>query len=136
MNTSRLIGIRFYFKNPFVNYNFLLLIAFEFYLTEYKDEATFTMTRAGKFKLLQGGYEFTKMKSNLQGHTIWKCSQKSRLRCKGKAKTQQIDGREMVKLYDIHNHQPTNYRKWNLILNAIHVHELYVYLTTSKHAET
>lgn len=77
-----------------------------YFSVDFKDEATFTMTKKGRLKLLHEGFEFTKHKTNKLGITFWECSKTRRFYCKGKARTSQIDGKEVVKLYGVHNHLP------------------------------
>lgn len=74
---------------------------------DFKHVATFTMSLKGHFKLLHGGFEFTKERTNKEGTTInWVCSKKRRYGCKGKARTRRIDSKEMVKIFGRHNHPP------------------------------
>lgn len=65
------------------------------------------MTIKGNLNLLHGGFEFSKQKTNKQGDlTYWACVKKRHCGCKGKAQTQRFGAKEMVKLYDTHNHLP------------------------------
>lgn len=67
------------------------------------------MTSRGNFKLLHGGFEFTNNGTIEGGNTtVWVCSKTRRAYCKGRAHTRRIDGKEMVKLFGIHNHHPDN----------------------------
>lgn len=67
------------------------------------------MTQRGHSKLLYGGFEFVRNRINKVGNTtVWDCSQKRQFGCKGKAQTRQINSKEMVKLYGMHNHFPNN----------------------------
>lgn len=77
--------------------------------SDFKDEATFTMTSRGHFKLLHGGFEFIKNGINKRGDlTYWHCSTKYKSHCKGKAQTRRIDTREMVRASGVHNHLPSD----------------------------
>lgn len=65
------------------------------------------MTIKGNFKLIHDGFDFVKQRTNKQGNqTLWVCSKKRHFYCKGKALTRRIGAKEMVKLYDTHNHLP------------------------------
>lgn len=71
----------------------------------YHNEAVFTMTRNGGLKLIHQNLEFFKFRTkNRSGVTYWRCMKFSRFKCKGKAMTQKIGLKEMVKFYGIHNH--------------------------------
>lgn len=73
----------------------------------FHDEATFAMTVRGNSKLLHEGYEYTKS-TVTNGFTNWRCCRCRWEQCKGKAKTIKIGLKEMVKAYDLHNHDPEN----------------------------
>lgn len=75
-------------------------------MIDFTIEAVFTMSKKGQFKLTHGGFEFTKRTGKNHNKTLWVCVKTRREHCKGKAETQRIDGREMVKLYGVHNHLP------------------------------
>lgn len=66
------------------------------------EEAVFSTTIRGRLKLVHNGREYTKLRKT-KNLTFWECCKK-RSGCKGKAKTQTIDSKEMVKAYDLHNH--------------------------------
>lgn len=72
--------------------------------TEFPEEATFTLSKKGHFKLINNGFCYIKfMKS--KNLTRWRCS-KYALECKAKAITKKINSIEMVKVYNPHNHGP------------------------------
>lgn len=67
------------------------------------------MSKKGHFKLMHGGFEFIKLRFNKERNTTaWVCSKKCRFGCKGKAQTRQVGDKEMVKIYDQHNHLPND----------------------------
>lgn len=70
---------------------------------EFIGEATFTISRQKHLKLIFKGYQYTK-RQIVGDVTYWRCAR--RQKCTGKAHTKNIDGREMVKPYDRHNHSP------------------------------
>lgn len=79
-----------------------------YFSIDFKDEATFGTTQRGHLKLMHGGFEFVKNYTNKKGGILWECLKSRRFKCKGKAQTRRINGREMVKLYDVHIHLPMN----------------------------
>lgn len=63
------------------------------------------MTARGFYKLVHNEFEYCK---NYERNHIcyWRCSKSRRGYCRGKACTQQIGLKQMVKAYDVHNHLP------------------------------
>lgn len=90
----------------FLNTNFINLF-FNLCL-EFTQEATYTMSQFGKFKLVDSktGFEFHQTSRNGSNERTWECSKRRRQRCKGKAKTCKIGSKEMAYFYDTHNHEP------------------------------
>lgn len=78
---------------------------FSFFLfeTDFKDEATFTISRMGHFKLAHDGFTYLKLRK-VNDSTRWRCSRYHYSKCRGKAITQKINSVEMVKAYGTHNH--------------------------------
>lgn len=65
------------------------------------------MTQKGNLKLIHDGFEFSKVKTNKKGNiTYWACLKKTGGCCIGRAQTRRIGSREMVKVYNTHNHFP------------------------------
>lgn len=71
--------------------------------SDFNEEAVFTMSLRGRFKLLAHGFEFFQSKRK-SGITYWRCAECNRLKCRGKAQSRQIGPKNMVKLYGEHNH--------------------------------
>lgn len=63
------------------------------------------MTRLGYSKLIHSGYSYTKKRISKES-TFWRCVFFQRTRCTGKAVTQQIGKKHLVKAYAAHNHLP------------------------------
>lgn len=92
-------------------FNIDFFVLFCSFRSDYEDEATFTMSLRGNFKLMYKGYEYIKRFDNLQGETNWRCCESRWEQCKGKAKTKQIGLKHMVTSYRSHNHssdEPVN----------------------------
>lgn len=66
------------------------------------------MTSRGNFKLLHGGFEFLKH-YNTGNLTHWCCTKKRKMRCRGRARTQRFNEKEIVEVLGIHNHQPNDH---------------------------
>lgn len=78
---------------------------FELFLKAFKDEANFRLTLRGNNKLVYKGYEYNYYKwSSSNDITYWRCSKSRWSQCKGKAQTRLVNGKQMVKAYDEHNH--------------------------------
>lgn len=98
----------------FLNYTFpsktnrlQLNISKFFYLflkLDFPEQATFTLSKKGHFKLMNNGFCYLKFKKS-KYLTRWRCS-KYASECKGKAVTKKINSIEMVKVYNPHNHGP------------------------------
>lgn len=71
----------------------------------FNEEALFTVTERGYFKLIHEGYEYTKdrIKNDV---TFWRCFRRRPLNCLAKARTRQINERNMVAITAPHNHAP------------------------------
>lgn len=68
------------------------------------------MTSRGNHKLIHNGYIYTYYKSTVTNDfQTWRCSKARWAQCKGRAKTTEIDGKHMVKIFNEHNHQPEPY---------------------------
>lgn len=67
------------------------------------DEAKFTLTKMGKYKLIDNQYELVKHHT-AKKTTYWMCTKRIKLKCKGKCYTKTIDGRQMIKRIAKHNH--------------------------------
>lgn len=108
-----MIKMYFNFKNSncfsfFIsNINFINNLFFNFGL-EFTQEATYTMTIFGKFKLIDSktGFEYHQTSRGGAKERTWECSKRRRMRCKGKARTCKIGSKEMAYFYDKHNHDP------------------------------
>lgn len=88
--------------------SWIIVIIF-IYWTDFHEEATFTMTSRGRFKLICDKFEYTKSHSN-ENTTFWRCVQARRNYCKAKAMTRQFGPKQMVKTYDEHNHDVHNHQ--------------------------
>lgn len=75
-----------------------------FFRKGFDGEAAFTVTSIGTSKLIHNGYQYTKRGIARSGITKWRCQYR---KCKGKARTQQIEFKEMVQMYYPHDHLPT-----------------------------
>lgn len=76
-------------------------------LTDYTEEAEFTMSRAGQLKLTHDNHAFYKHSIlKPSGQTFWRCDKYKSNKCKVKAYTITIGEREMVKVYGLHTHDP------------------------------
>lgn len=73
----------------------------------YHDEATFTLSNQGTYKLVCNDNEFTRHRLCSDGSTYWVCSRRKR-NCKAKAHTKQFGSVEMVKYIGEHCHADTN----------------------------
>ena len=76
------------------------------------EEATFTLSNRGQFKLIHQGFGYNKMSiSAISGITTWRCSLNQsypHLHCKAKAYTCQVGSTQRVKLSDdMHTHTTT-----------------------------
>lgn len=67
------------------------------------DEAKFTLSKRGKFKLVDNQYELIKHRG-VKDATYWVCTQRIKLNCKGKCYTKTFNGRQLVKHIAKHNH--------------------------------
>lgn len=81
-------------------------LEFRTILIDWYQEAVFSTTQQGRLKLIHRGFQYTTANKN-NGVTYWVCSKK-RCECRGKARTMQINGKQMVKTYDLHNHNPVD----------------------------
>lgn len=77
---------------------------FLFLLIDFNEEAIFTRTAKGNFKLSHEGFQYTRHTTNKKDLTYWECVRKRRYNCRGRAQTRLIDGIEMAKFYGTHNH--------------------------------
>lgn len=73
--------------------------------TDFPDEAIFSLTNRGHFKLMHEGFEYIKNHTT-NTTTFWRCVQNRWKYCKGKARSKQIGQLQMVAAYDAHNHPP------------------------------
>lgn len=74
-------------------------------ICKFNDEAVFTMSTRGRFKLVHNGFEYFQGRVT-KDVTYWRCKDRIHNRCKGKAITQNVGSKEVVKSYGIHNHGP------------------------------
>lgn len=70
-------------------------------------EAQFTLSKKGRYKLVDNQYELIKHHT-ARGATYWVCTQRIKLNCKGKCYTKPFNGRQMVKHIAEHNHWNQN----------------------------
>lgn len=77
-------------------------------ITDYTDEAEFTLTKAGSLKLIHNNHEFYKHSIQLNGETFWRCEKYKIHRCKVKAYTRTVGLKEMVKVKGTHSHETEN----------------------------
>lgn len=74
------------------------------------EEAVFTVTDRGAFKLIKNGYTYTKSTNTKRksDYISWRCSlmKNHRYICKAKARTKKIGSIERVRFYDEHSHEP------------------------------
>lgn len=84
----------------------------DFLFVGFIEEATFTLSNRGQFKLIHQGFGYNKMSiSAVSGITTWRCSLNQsypHLHCKAKAYTCQVGSTQRVKLSDeMHTHSTT-----------------------------
>lgn len=90
--------------NNSLHYNaYIFVFNFNYFRKGFTEEATFVISKRGYSKLTLNGYEYTKRSTN-NGITYWRCCNARWKQCGGKAQTQLIDKKQMVKAYDDHNH--------------------------------
>lgn len=87
------------------------MLILECIFPDFTDEAVFTMTSRGRFKLVHNGYEYTERTgaryAKRQEETkSWRCIRNRRYYCKGKAITRQIGSKQMIHVYGEHDHPP------------------------------
>lgn len=102
----------FWLDKPF---NCTCLIRFYFFFCAgFIEEATFTLSNRGQFKLIHDGYGYNKVNfSNASGITTWRCSLNQTyrdLKCYAKAYTKQVGSIQKVKKLGEHTH-PANRQK-------------------------
>lgn len=76
------------------------------FLTDWTEEAQFTVTAQNRLKLIGNGFEYTLHRVGTD-MTHWICSKKRRNKCKALAKTRQsqFGQKQLVKFCGEHNHQ-------------------------------
>lgn len=62
------------------------------------------ITHRNKFGLTHCGHAFNKHRIKENGQTYWYCKRQKDIKCKVKAYTQEMRGRQMVKIIGKHNH--------------------------------
>lgn len=95
-------------SNTFNDLIKLTLNVFKFWCfwTGYFDEATFSMTSRGRFKLIYRGFQY--IQKYTKGSTsMWRCIQERHGHCRGKAKLLQVGAKNVVDVYCGHNHPPS-----------------------------
>lgn len=95
------------------NINLLLILnktfAFYFITLDLDEEATFVLTTPGKVKLTRNNYCYWRHSRNPNGSTYWRCEKYKKFKCKAKAFTIPVNGKELVKAHGSHSHH------WNSI---------------------
>lgn len=74
----------------------------------FDEEATFTLSNRGQFKLIHRSFGYNKMSVSMQsGITTWRCALNQSypdLKCKAKAYTKQFGSLQKVKIIGDHTH--------------------------------
>lgn len=73
----------------------------------FTEEAIFTMSNHGRFKLVHDDKEYWKISKNNET-SYWICSKYAKTGCKAKARTRRFGQKEMVKFCNEHNHVSKN----------------------------
>lgn len=76
-------------------------------LPDFTEEAEFTLSRAGQFKLTHQNHGFYKHSVKPNGETFWRCDKYRIRNCKVKAFTFKVGSKEMVKVFGSHMHEQT-----------------------------
>lgn len=73
----------------------------------FDEEATFTLSARGQFKLIHENFDYVKMSVSQTGITKWRCGKNQsfpHLKCKAKAETIEVGQIQKVKIIGTHTH--------------------------------
>lgn len=94
-------------------FTFLIRWYCPFLFVGFDEEATFTLSARGQYKLIHDNYDYNKMNfSTASGITTWRCGLNQSypyLKCRAKAHTKQVGSIQKVKVIEKHTHA-ANYK--------------------------